>query len=295
MKQVILLGSNGQLGTDVVHVFGADKNIQLTALTRSDIDAERHSVFDRLADYDDSDVIVNCISYHKTDECEDYPEKSFKINSLFVGELARFCAEFNILLIHISTDYVFGGKKSTPYLPDDPVSPLNVYGMSKVSGELYVKASKARYAIVRVSSLFGIAGVSGKGGNSVETMISLAKEGKPLKVIADQMMSPTHTLDVARALHALIVAEPEHSMTIHCCNSGSCSWYEFTREIFDKCNLEVDLIETAYAEYKTKAIRPKYSAMDNSSISKYFQMPDWKTALTEYLKAKGHLVGSVSA
>lgn len=295
MKKVLLLGSNGQLGSDIVRVSKGIEDIKLHPLTRADIDAEKDDVADKLAMHRDCDAVINCISYHKTDECEDYPEKTFQINSLFVLHLTRFCAENDITLFQISTDYVFDGEKNEPYAENNPVNPLNVYGAAKAVSEFLVRNYLSRHFVFRVSSLFGAAGASGKGGNFIETMLRLAKEKKPLKVIGDQYMSPTHTLDVARLIVEFIKSDVNAYGTYHCCNSGSCSWYEFAAEIFDLCGLDADLSETTYAEYKTRAVRPRYSVMNNSKVGGIYKMPHWREALKEYLKIKGHPVMAVKS
>ncbi|MCD6101186.1 MAG: dTDP-4-dehydrorhamnose reductase [Candidatus Marinimicrobia bacterium] len=282
--KVLVLGSNGQLGSDLVEVL--DREIELIKFTRRDFDAERDTIEKLPANVD---YIINCISYHKTDECEDYPDKSFKVNSSFVYELAKFCQKNNITLFHISTDYVFDGAKENPYKEEDEPNPLNVYGLSKFAGEKAVQNYMDKFFIFRVSSLFGRVGASGKGGNFVETMIRLAKNGTPLKVVADQYMTPTHTLDIARAIRQFIINNIKDYGIYHCCNSGSCSWYEFTKKIFELANIYYPVSKTTYEEYKTKARRPKYSVLDNSKISKYYKMKKWEDALVEYLKIKGYV------
>lgn len=290
MKKILLLGANGQLGSDVVKVFSGSKNISLLPFYRKNLDVEEtNSIRIKLEKYSDVNYIINCTSYHKTDECEDFAEKSFKVNSMAVLEMARICLENKITFIHISTDYVFGGNKKEPYKEDDCPNPLNVYGISKFAGEIFIKNYCKKYFILRVSSLFGIAGSSGKGGNFIETMIKFAKEGRPLKIIANQFMSPTHTLDVARAIKCFIENSIKDYGIYHACNSDFCSWYEFTKTIFEITSINANLFRTSYEEYKTKAKRPKYSVMNNAKISKYYRMPEWKGALQEYLKLKGYI------
>lgn len=290
MKKILLLGANGQLGSDVVKVFSGSKNISLLPFYRKNIDVEEiDSIRSKLEKCSDVDYIINCISYHKTDECEDFAEKSFKVNSTAVLEMAKFCLEKDIVFFHISTDYVFDGIKREPYKEDDCPNPLNVYGNSKLAGEFFIKNYCKKYFILRVSSLFGVAGSSGKGGNFIETMIRFAKEKRPLKVIDNQFMSPTHTIDVARAIKKIIDDDIEDYGIYHACNSDFCSWYEFTKTIFELTSIDADLSKTSYEEYNTKAKRPKYSVMGNSKISKYYKMPEWKEALKEYLKLKGYI------
>jgi dTDP-4-dehydrorhamnose reductase len=292
MKKILLLGANGQLGSDIVKVFSDSESTSLLPLYRKNLDVEEtSSIKSKLDKYSDIDYIINCTSYHKTDECEDFVEKSFKVNSIAVLEMAKYCLEKDIVFVHISTDYVFGedGGNKVPYKEDDRPNPLNVYGNSKLVGEFFVRNYCKKYFILRVSSLFGVAGSSGKGGNFIETMIKFAKEKRPLKVIANQLMSPTHTLDVAKAIKTVIDNNIIDYGTYHVCNSGYCSWYEFAKTIFEFSLIKADLSKTTYEEYKTKAKRPKYSVMDNAKICKYYRMPGWKEALKEYLELKGYI------
>ncbi|MEI7028263.1 dTDP-4-dehydrorhamnose reductase [Paenibacillus sp. y28] len=290
MKKILLLGANGQLGTDLNLIFSEVRDVQLINAYRSDIDMEfPEQVSPYLEKRGDFDVVINCTSYHKTDECEDFPLKAFSINSASVAELAKYCNKNNKVLFHISTDYVFSGKKDIPYSEIDREEPLSVYGNSKLAGEHFIQSYHDKYFIFRVSSLFGQAGASGKGGNFVETMIKLAKEGKPLKVVSDQIMSPTHTLDIARALCDFIVKDVNQYGIYNCSGEGQCSWYDFAREIFLKTNMDVELSPVLSNEYKTKARRPKYSVLDNRKINQFYPMPLWQEALEEYLLLKGHI------
>jgi len=280
--KVLLLGSNGQLGSDIVKIF-KDSKIELIKYTRKSFD-----VLENKINFPKVDYIINCISYHKTDECEDFPDKSFKINSSFVYELAKYCELNDITLFHISTDYVFDGNKKTPYNEEEIPNPLNIYGLSKFAGEKAIQNYLNKYFIFRVSSLFGEAGASGKGGNFVETMINLAKKEVPLKIISDQYMVPTHTLDIARVIKFFIENQIDEYGIYHVVSDGSCSWYDFTKEIFKQINLNYNLDKTTYKDYKTKAIRPKYSVLDNRKLLKYYKMSHWKKALREYLRIKGY-------
>lgn len=287
MKKVLLLGANGQLGNDIQKIF-INANVELVALTRKDFDVENSEVA-FFETYKDIDYIINTISYHNTDECEEQQDKAFKVNSSFVYELAKFSKKNDIVLFHISTDYVFDGKKQNPYIEQDTPSPLNIYGLSKTAGELAIKQYAEKYFIFRVSSLFGEVGASGKGGNFVETMIRLAKNEVPLKIIADQYMAPTHTLDIAKALLAFIEKNIEKYGIYHCCNNGQCSWFDFTKKIFELMDLNYPLGKTTYAQYKTKAIRPQYSVLDNQKLNAIYTMPTWENALKEYLTIKKYI------
>jgi dTDP-4-dehydrorhamnose reductase len=191
--------------------------------------------------------------------------------------------------VFISTDYVFDGNKKEPYTEDDPTNPINSYGISKLAGELYTKQNPKHY-IVRVASLFGKAGASGKGGNFVETMITKAKKNETISVVNDMWMSPTYTRDTANMLKKVIEMKLPFG-TYHMTNQGRCTWFQFAKEIFKIVNLNPTLMPIKTHQLQVKAPRPLFSALENARLSKYgLQMREWRAALQEYLVEKGHLI-----
>ncbi|MEF3307230.1 dTDP-4-dehydrorhamnose reductase [Paenibacillus sp. GYB003] len=286
MKRIVLLGANGQLGTDIRRAFG-DSPAELVPLYRNQIDVERTADIGAfLRELGPFDALINCTSYHKTDECEDFAEKSFAVNALAPREMAKACADAGAVLIHFTTDYVFDGRKRTPYREPDATSPLNAYGVSKAAGEHFVAAHHDKYFIFRVSSLFGTAGASGKGGNFVETMLRVAAGGAPLRVVGDQIMSPTHTLDIAETVKTFLTEGVDDYGIYHCSGEGECSWHDFAAEIFRQRGVSADLREVASTEYKTKARRPAYSVLDNGKLRRIRPMPHWTDALRSYFRLK---------
>lgn len=282
MAKIVVLGSNGQLGSDLIKALSADH--ELVASTHADVDAASFNVLSQLEQYVGVDYIINCIATTNVDGCEDNPQATFVINSGFVVQLAKFCQSHDIVLIHISTDYVFDGLISKPYTELDQPNPLNVYGLSKYAGEIAVTNYAAKYFILRVSSLFGVAGASGKGGNFVTTMLRLANEKDSWTVINDQLTCPTHTLDIARAIKALIEQAVTEYGIYNCVSSNSCSWFEFTQEILRQAGHNPDKVKPiSYQEYTFKALRPQYGVMNINKINNYYLMPTYDFALTEYL------------
>lgn len=287
MKKILLLGAAGQLGTDIAKITSSD-NIKIIQSTRADFDADTDEPDDKLSSFTDCDYLINCIAYHKVDECEDNTAKSFAINSDFVRKLALFTAQHKITLIHFSTDYVFDGLKNKLHKEVDETLPLNVYGSSKLGGEKLILAYAKKYFIFRVSSLFGSKQTDNPNINFVEKMIHAAKTNQKLRVIDNQIISPTHTKDVALALKYFIDKDFNHYGTYHCCNSGFCSWYQFVEKIFDISRLNSDLTPVSYDSFHTHAKRPQYCAMDNSKLSKIYKMKNWEDALEEYMELKGY-------
>lgn len=281
MAKIVILGSNGQLGSDLRKVLAP--NHELINSTSADINAAV-DVRSQLAPYSDVDYIINCIATTNVDGCEANPQQAFLVNSAFTLQLAQFCAANQITLIHISTDYIFDGTKPNAYLETDQPNPLNVYGLSKYAGEIAVKNYADKYFILRVSSLFGVAGASGKGGNFVTTMLKLSREKDSWTVISDQTTCPTHTLDVARAIEALINQQVSECGVYNCVSSSSCSWFEFTQEILRQSGQDINKVKPiSYKDYAFKAMRPQYAILDSTKIARYYVMPDYKSALSEYL------------
>lgn len=282
MAKIVILGSNGQLGSDLRKVLAPHHD--LINSTSQDIDAAAMDVSSQLAPYADAKYIINCIATTNVDGCESNPQQAFLVNSAFTLQLAQFCTFNQITLIHISTDYVFDGTKLGEYLESDMPNPLNVYGLSKYAGEIAVQNYANKYFILRVSSLFGIAGASGKGGNFVTTMLRLASEKDSWNVISDQLTCPTHTLDVARAIDILIAKEVSEYGVYNCVSSSSCSWFEFTEEILRQTGQDINKVKPiSYKDYTFKALRPQYAILSSAKIAQYYTMPDYKSALSEYL------------
>lgn len=287
MTRVAILGSNGQLGSDLIKVL-TNAGHEVLALTRNEISAISN---DLSKDFQQHllavDYIVNCIAVTNVDGCEDNSLNAFQINADFVYNLARYCSSNHIKLFQISTDYVFDGVKDTLYSESDNPNPLNIYGLSKLAGELAVKAYLKEYFIFRVSSLFGVAGASGKSGNFVTTMQKLAIEKDSWTVISDQITCPTHTLDIARAINTFIEQGITEYGIYNCVSSNSCSWYQFTQEILEQSRLDVSKVKPiSYINYSFKANRPQYGVLSINKISKYYQMPTYQKALKEYLELK---------
>ena len=207
--------------------------------------------------------------------------------------MAVAAQELGAKLVHISTDYVFSGESvshSTPYTEFDTPLPLNVYGRSKLAGEDMVRHLCQRHFIVRTSALFGVAGSSGKGGNFVETILQLARERSELRVVSDQVFSPTYTRDLAGKLAQLI--NTEYYGIFHITNSGSCSWYEFAKEILNLAGLRTPAIPiTTPTASPQEARRPGFSVLDNYHL-RLLGMDDmrpWQEALRDYMVSKGHI------
>lgn len=284
MMRYAVLGAAGQLGRDLCPRLPGD----VLALSRTGapaIDLARPESLPALFDELRPDVVINCAAYNFVDRAENEPQEAFAVNAWGVRELARLCHERDCLLVHFSTDYVFGldSSRRQPWTESDAPGPVSVYGLSKLAGEYLVRAMCPRHLVIRTCGLYGVWGSGGKGGNFVETMLRLAGQGKPLRVVDDQICTPSYTVDVAEATLALLQAN--RPGLYHVTNSGSCTWHELARTIFELSGISANLTPIPSREYPTPARRPAYSVLDCAGLrSSAIASPrSWREALAAYL------------
>ena len=290
--RVLLLGPNGQLGHDVLCAHAkAGESLELRPLARDRLDVAASGEVERVLDGLDFDVLVNATACNLVDGAEDEEALlAFSVNAHAVQAMARVCAAKRARLLHVSTDYVFGGDvgRDRPLREDDPAAPVNVYGASKAMGETLARLACEDVVILRVASLFGTAGAGGKGGNFVETVIRAGREKGALRVVDDQTMSPTATADVAPVLLRMLTNGCAPGL-YHVVNGGSATWFGFAREIVRRAGIEAVVTPCTSEEYPTRAMRPRYSVLDNAKASAAFGgMAPWQEALDRYLRARGH-------
>jgi len=293
---VAVLGANGQLGSDLVRLAREFRNIETLSLTRKDLDVCELASIPEVLSGKRFDVLVNCTSYHKTDEVEERATEAFRINAHAVRVMAKACKARGARFVQLSTDYVFDGESTHPYAETDAASPVNVYGASKLLGEKFaLREHPDGTLIARVASLFGVAGSSGKGGNFVETILRKGKETGTLQVVNDITMSPTCTSDAAKAILQLLEKEATPGI-YHVVNSGFATWYDLARQIIEESGIPAKVVPLKSVEYPTSATRPKYTVLDNQkTVATAGEIPDWRNALNRYLIEKGHVQLAESA
>ena len=277
--RIAVLGSAGQLGRDLVPRLRGE----VLPLTRTDIDLAAPQAAAAWVVSHRPDVVVNCAAYNLVDKAEDDPDTAFAVNATGVQALADACGQGGARLVHVSTDYVFGADtaRSSPYLETDTPGPVNEYGRSKLQGERFALAAP-NSLIVRTCGLYGVWGSGGKGGNFVETMLRLAGQGKPLRVVADQRCTPTYAADLADGMARLL--ERGTTGLIHLTNAGDCSWYEFAAAIFRTAGITADLTPITSAEFGARARRPGYSVLGSGRTTETgVQLRPWQEALAAYL------------
>jgi dTDP-4-dehydrorhamnose reductase len=285
--KIAVIGANGQLGSDIVRA-ARHRGVQAVALTHADCDARDPVSLDRaLAGIGAGDVVVNTAAMHNVDACELDPETAVAVNSRGAYYVARAAETRGAAGVFVSTDFVFDGVKRAPYVESDQPAPLSVYGATKYTGEALASSMPQHY-IMRVSSLFGVAGASGKGGNFVETMLALAHAGEAPKVVDDLTMSPTSTADAAGLLLELLRRRAPAGI-YHCSNDGALTWREFADEIFAQCGLAVRAQPIRAKEAGRRARRPPYSALRSERLASLdLRARPWRDGLTDYLRAKGY-------
>ncbi len=282
-----VLGAAGQLGRDLCPRLVGEV-IPLSRGGAAAVDLARPESLRTLFDDVRPDVVVNCAAYNFVDRAESEPHEAFAVNAWGVRELARLCGERDCLLVHFSTDYVFGldAARRQPWSEDEAPGPLSVYGLSKLAGEYLVRSLCPRHLIIRTCGLYGVWGTGGKGGNFVETMLRLAGQGKPLRVVDDQTCTPSYTVDVAETTIALL--KTGRPGLYHVTNSGSCTWHELARTIFELSGVSANLTPIPSREYPTPAQRPAYSVLDHSALRKagVASPRSWRRALAAYLRER---------
>jgi dTDP-4-dehydrorhamnose reductase len=287
--KVLVTGAHGQVGWELSRR-GAGKDFDILALNRAALDITDQGIVNREVSGSGASVAVNAAAYTAVDQAESEPELAFAINRDGPAYLASACAVAGIPLIHISTDFVFDGKKGGTYLESDQISPLNVYGKSKAAGEMAVRERLPEHIILRTSWVYGV-----RGKNFVKTILRLSRKRDVIQVVADQYGCPTYAADLADAI-ILIAAQMQEKRkiawgTYHYCGKGVTSWYGLTEEIFSLAkqysSLRAKTIEAiGTPDYPTPAKRPLNSALDCSLIEKTFDIhpKPWRQSLAHMIK-----------
>jgi dTDP-4-dehydrorhamnose reductase len=284
--RVAIAGCEGQLGRDIVEALeGHDLDLwthERVEITDEGAVGEAFRAFR-------PDAVINTAAFHNVPLCEEEPCRAYTVNALGPRNLARVCEQAGARLIHISTDYVFDGSKNAPYLESDLPAPQSVYATTKLAGEHLIAAETGRFAVLRTSGLYGVHPCRAKGRNFVELMVKLARERGKVRVVTDEILTPTFTADLARQV--VVVLEKGSPGLYHGTAEGSCSWFEFARAIFDIGGIEVDLQPTTSEEFPSPAKRPAYSVLENANLEDQGLniMRDWREALEDYMGRVGLL------
>ena len=291
LRKVVIFGSRGQLGVELVQAFSA-RGYHVAGFDRATVDIADRAVVERVLAQQDPEIVVNAAAYNQVDVAESEPQPAFIANGLAVRNLAMACRQLDAQLVHFSTDYVFDGTAGRAYTEEDRPHPLGAYGVSKLAGELYAQAYLERPLIIRTSGVFGPGGLRTARGNFIELMLRLASSQRPIRVVEDHVASPTYapllaarTAEMAdRRLHGLF----------HVGGGTPISWFDYAAMIFRVAGLNPELRPTNEKEYRTAARRPKYSALSNGKMEScgIEPMPPLEKAVQLYLQARDQYFSS---
>ena len=280
--KVVVIGANGQLGTDLTEVLSAEHEV--FQLNHADVEITDIDSVRNVLSSIKPEIVLNTAAYHIVPEAEKFPDKAFHINGTGVLNLAKICHEADISLVHYSTDYVFDGKKQKPYTEDDRPNPLNVYATTKLSGEYFAQNYCDKSYVIRVSGIYGKVPCRAKGGNFITTIIKLANEKPEVKVVNDEILTPTPTYEIAKNTAALLKTEAFGLYHMTC--EGACSWYEFAKVVWGTLQLKTPLFAASVKDFPLVVKRPFYSVLENRNLNNLGinRMPEWSQALAEFLK-----------
>ena len=284
-RKIAVFGALGQLGVELCAELGR-RGYAVSAFERAQLDVTRADLVERAIAELDPWAVFNAAAYNMVDVAEREPLAALEANGLAVRNLALACRQSDSRLVHFSTDYVFDGTLGRPYVETDVVHPLGAYAVSKLAGELYAQAYLENALIVRTSGVFGVGALKTARGNFPETMLRLAKSGKPLRVVEDHVASPTYA--PALASRSIDLLEKGHSGLFHLGGGQAISWFDYAKLIFEKAGIDVEVQPTNEREYRTAARRPKFSALENARLRETDVAPmlTLADAVASYLAAR---------
>lgn len=284
-RKVVVLGGGGQLGVELCREFER-RQWTVQRFDRQSLDITNSGRVEEAIAAADPQVVVNAAAYNQVDIAETEPVVAFQANALAVRNLSLACRQNDAQLVHYSTDYVFDGRKGSPYVETDAPHPLGAYAVSKLGGELYAQAYLENPLIIRTSGVFGPGGMFTPRGNFVELMLRLASSGNPIRVVQDHVASPTYA--PAMAVRSVDMVEKGVTGVFHMGGGEAISWYDYAALIFQLAGLSPALTPTNEREYRTAARRPKFSALSNKKLEAagINPMPPLREAVGEYLRAR---------
>lgn len=280
--RITVLGASGMLGNDVLLAAGNEGH-EVRGYGHAEVDVTDLDQVSRRLRLDRPDAVVNCAAWTDVDGAEDEPDGAMAVNGTGAGNVAQAAAAVDAKVLYVSSDYVFDGLKTRPYVETDQTSPISVYGTSKLAGEVATMAANRRCFVVRSSWLFGAA-----GSNFVDTMIRLGSTQKQVLVVRDQIGCPTYTWHLAYGLVRLL--DSDAYGIHHMAGSGHCSWYDFAREIFRLSGMEVTTLSATTEMFNSKAARPAWSVLE-SGQDHAITLPAWQDGLAAYLEQRRSLEG----
>lgn len=278
VKKIMITGSNGQLGCALNHFYKDDPEVQLINTDVSELNITDQDAVMKIVRETSPDIIINCAAHTQVDACETDEQRAYEINALGAKYLSLAANEVSATLVQLSSDYVYDGEKKEPYTEEDGFHPQTIYGKTKLEGENFVREIAKKYFVVRTAWLYG------EGKNFVNAMLRAAEKSGSVKVVDDQIGTPTSTEEVVKVIDLL--CRSDRYGTYHATCEGSCSWAEFARVIFELCGRKTEVIPVSTEEYGAAARRPAYSVLDNKMLRENFGyvMQEWRPAFEKYLR-----------
>ncbi|HET7815523.1 MAG TPA: dTDP-4-dehydrorhamnose reductase [Candidatus Baltobacteraceae bacterium] len=279
-RRAVLLGGAGQLGTEIRRAWSG---VEFSVPTRAELDITDRTATAAFIERAGAGAVINCAAFHNVEQCEREPEKAFEANALAVDAMARAAAAAGSAFMTVSTDYVFDGALGRPYRESDAPAPLNAYGVSKLAGELLVARLQSEAYVVRTCGVYGIRPSTAKGYTFVDRVINQKRAGEPVRIVADQTVSPTFASDLADGMRALFERDAPAGL-YHIVNDGAVTWYDYARAALRGAGLDDGIEAISYKEWQTTVRRPAFSALENSRLRELgIAMPSWESGLSRYL------------
>jgi dTDP-4-dehydrorhamnose reductase len=281
--RILLIGANGQLGSDLIK---NDPGHDIVAPDKKELDVTQSDAIAVAVRDTHPDWVINTAAFHNVPVCEEQPEQAFRVNCIAVRDLALACEKHGARLMTFSTDYVFNGEQRKPYREEDRPAPLQIYGVSKLAGENIARAVAAeRSVVVRTCGLYGRSGAVSKGGNFVDKRVEDGRRVRAMDMGCDQIVSPTSTEDLSKAVYELVAQPSVESGIYHLVNEGECTWHEFTVSIYEYLDIEVKVNPVDRGGRTNSMRRPLYSVLANTRANALgITLPPWKDALKRYLR-----------
>lgn len=281
MSKILVLGASGQLGSCIKAISSGNQTHQIASTPETEANILNIALLEKVFQQENPEFVINCAAYTAVDKAEDEPDIAEKINKTGVENISILCKQYGSTLIHVSTDFVFEGNLPRLLIETDVAEPISVYGQTKLEGEQVIANHIEKFFILRTSWLY-----SEYGNNFVKTMLRLGSEKDELKIIVDQVGTPTYGIDLAKAIMTVIESGSTNYGIYHFSNEGLTSWYDFAKAIFDLGGLKLRVLPVSTSEYVTKAVRPAFSVMDKGKIKSTFgiEIPYWRDSLATCIR-----------
>jgi dTDP-4-dehydrorhamnose reductase len=278
--RVLLFGGGGQLGTEIRRLW----NSEVVSPSHADVDIVDAAAVEAAIEASKPDAVVNCAAFHQVERCEQEPQNAFAANALAVNAMAEACAERGVRFITFSTDYVFDGTLGRAYTESDAPGPLSAYGISKLAGELLVLRVQSDAFVIRTCGVYGTRTSTTKGYTFIDKIIAQARAGEPVRVVTDQIVSPTYAVHLAQGVARILEANAVPGL-YHAVNEGAVSWYDYASEALRVAGIDRAIEPARTNDWPSRVRRPAFSALENAKLHALgIQMPDWRTGVSDYLR-----------